>query len=360
MHTKDEQIALLRAFSDANGVSGFEDEVTAVARRYCEGLGEIRRDSLLNTYIERRENKGGRPRVMFDAHTDEVGFMVQAIQPNGLLRFIPVGGWLDANVPAHTLRVRTRDGRYIPGVVAAKPPHFTSADERDKAPKIANMVIDIGASSAEEVTEVFGVLPGAPVVPDVACRPMPQKEDYFIGKAFDCRIGCTAEVLALHELSGDELAVDVTGVFSSQEEVGTRGAKVSVSQVKPDIAIVFEGTPGDDTFGESFMSQAGLGKGPMLRHIDGRMIANPRFMAYAIELAAKEGIDIQLGVRSGGGTDGGAIHLAEQGIPTIVIGVPVRYIHSHYGIACIRDCEAAARLAAAICRNITPEDIAKF
>lgn len=358
--TKEEQVKLLAALSEANGVSGFEDEVTEVIRSYCADLGEFKRDSLLNVFVERRENQGGRPRIMLDAHTDEVGFMVQALMPNGLLKFIPIGGWLDANVSAQKVRVRNRKGEYITGVVAAKPPHFTSPEEREKAPKISNMAIDIGASSAEEVREDFGIDIAAPVVPDVDFEELKQKENYVLGKAFDCRIGCAAEVMTLKALEGEKLAADVTAVFSTQEEVGTRGVKVSANRVKPDLAICFEGTPADDTFGESYMSQAALGKGPMLRHIDRSMIANPRLMKYVLELAARESIPCQDGVRSGGGTDGGVIHLADKGIPTVVIGVPVRYIHSHYGIADLGDMQAAAKLAEAICRNIGPEEIRSF
>lgn len=356
----EEELKLLAALSEANGVSGFEEEVTELIRTHCAALGEIRRDSLLNVFVERKENRGGRPRIMLDAHSDEVGFMLQAIRPNGLLHFVKLGGWLDVNIAAQKVRVRNKKGEYIPGVVAAKPPHFASAEERDQAPKAENMVIDIGASSAEEVREVFGIEIGAPIVPDVVFQQLPQKPELVLGKAFDCRIGCAAEVLTLKALAGETLAVDVTGVFSSQEEVGTRGAKVSVNQVKPDLAICFEGTPADDTFGEPFMSQAKVGCGPMLRHIDGTMIANPRFMAYVLALAEKEGIPCQAGVRSGGGTDGAAIHLTNQGIPTVVIGVPVRYIHSHYGLACLEDCLRASRLAQAICRNVTAELIEGF
>lgn len=357
---KNEKIELLAMLSNANGASGFEDEVIEVIREACEGLGSISRDSLLNLYVERKENQGGRPRIMLDAHSDEVGFMVQAIQPNGMLQFVPLGSWVPSNIPASKVRVRSKNGAYLPGIVVSKPPHFTSADERDRAPKISDMLIDIGAFSAEEAQEGFGIRPGAPVVPDVDFEQLPQNEDLLCGKAFDCRIGCAAEILTLKALAGEELNVDVTGVFSTQEEVGTRGVTVSVNRVKPDLAICFEGTPGDDTFGESFRSQAVQGKGPMLRHIDGTMIANPRFMAYVADLAEREGLKVQFGVRSGGGTDGAKIHLADKGIPTIVIGVPVRYIHSHYGLASYLDYEAAAELARTICLNIKAEDIERF
>lgn len=357
---KAEQIQLLQILSNSNGVSGFEDETLGVLRNYTESLGRLTEDSLRNLYVHRNENSGNKPVVMLDAHSDEVGFMVQAILPNGLLRFVGLGRMLECSIQAQKVRVRNSKGEYLPGIIASRPPHFASPDDKNKVPSLSDMTIDIGASSAQEAQEVFGIRIGAPIVPDVDFSEMQQKPDWFIGKAFDCRIGCAAEVLTLQALAGRDLAVDVTGVFSSQEEVGTRGVKVSVKQVKPDVAICFEGTPADDTFSESYMIQAAVGKGPMLRHFDATMIANPRFQRFALDLAKELDIPCQEAVRSGGGTDGGSIHIAEQGIPCVVIGVPVRYIHSHYGIAAYPDMEAAAKLAEAICANLTPEIIASF
>ncbi len=127
---KESMIPLIREISNANGASGFEDEVLTVIRKYGKDLGEFSEDSLRNLYLRRAGNRGGRPVVQLDAHTDEVSFMVQAVKPNGTLVFIPLGGWVANNIPAHKVRVRNADGQYIPGVVASKPPHFMSEAER--------------------------------------------------------------------------------------------------------------------------------------------------------------------------------------------------------------------------------------
>lgn len=121
----------------------------------------------------------------------------------------------------------------------------------------------------------------------------------MLGKAFDCRLGCACVIETLKELKGQSLDVDVVGVFSTQEEVGTRGAQVAAQTVKPDIAIVFEGSPADDTFTPDYLIQTALGRGPMLRHIDAKMITNPRFIRYAIDLGEKLGIPVQQAVRTG-------------------------------------------------------------
>ena len=274
--------------------------------------------------------------------------MVQAVKPNGTLRFTTLGGWVPSNIPAHRVWVQTADGDYIPGVTASKPPHFMSEAERKAQPAVEDMSIDIGASSREEVLRDFRVRMAAPVVPDVTFE-YQEKHDLMIGKAFDCRLGCASILRTLDNLRDKTLNVDVT-----------RGATVTANTVKPDLAIVFEGCPADDTVAEPYMIQTAIHKGPMLRHIDARMITNPRFQRYALDLAEELGIPVQESVRTGGSTNGAPIHLSNQGVPVIVIGIPVRYIHTHYGIAAHSDVENAARLAAAILERMDAAQISRF
>ena len=199
----------------------------------------------------------------------------------------------------------------------------------------------------------------APAIPDVKFT-YDEKYDTMIGKAFDCRLGCASILATLDTLRGENLGVDVVGAMATQEEVGTRGAHVTANAVKPDVAIVFEGCPADDTVVEPYMIQTAIRKGPMLRHIDARMITHPRFQRYALDMAQSKGIPVQEAVRTGGSTNGAPIHLSNQGVPCIVIGLPVRYIHSHYGIAAYSDFENAVRLAVEIIRSLNPGVLAGF
>lgn len=356
---KKRSVELCAALSNAKGAPGFEDQVLTVVRQYGQDLGTFREDKMRNLYLSRSGNKGGRPMVQLDAHTDEVGFMVQAIKPNGTLRFTTLGGWVNSNIPAHRVWVQTAEGEYIPGVIASKPPHFMSEAERKAQPNVEDMSIDIGASSREEVIRDFHVRMGAPVVPDVTFE-YQEKHDLMIGKGFDCRLGCASILRTLDNLKGKELNVDVTGAFAVQEEMGTRGAAVTANTVKPDLAIVFEGCPADDTVVEPYMIQTAIHKGPMLRHIDARMITHPRFQRYALDLAEELGIPVQESVRTGGSTNGAPIHLSNQGVPVIVIGIPVRYIHTHYGLAAHSDVENAAKLAAAILERMDQATLDRF
>lgn len=347
----DPDLNLIADLSNANGASGFEDEVLLAVRKHAEGLGEISEDCLRNIYIERKGREAGGPVVMLDAHSDEVSFMVQAIRPNGTLQFISLGRWVENGVAAHRVRVRNRDGAYVPGIVATKPPHYMTEEEKKQAVPLSEMSIDVGASSREEAIRDFGLRIGEPVVPDVAFE-ADEPRDLMFGKAFDNRLGCASVIGTMRELAGEELGVRLVGAIASQEEVGTRGASVTANRVRPDVAIVFEGCPADDTFAEPYLVQTAIKKGPMLRHIDARMITNPRFQRFALGLAEELGIPAQEGVRTGGSTNGAPIHLSNLGVPVIVIGLPVRYIHTHYGIASPSDYKSAMALGSAIIRKL--------
>ena len=356
---KQTTLQMIAAISNANGVSGFEDDVVSEILPYAEQVGETKVDRMRNVFIRRKENTGSRPVVQLDAHSDEVGFMVQAICPNGTLRIIPIGGWVSHNIPAHKVWVRNRYGKYIPGLTASKPPHFMTEQERKAPLDIKDITVDVGAVSREEAIEVYGIRIGEPVAPDVTFT-YSEETDLMVGKSFDCRLGCAAILKTMHELAGQELAVDIVGACASQEEVGVRGATVTAQVIQPDLAIVFEGCPADDTCVEPYMVQTAIKRGPMLRHIDARMITNPRYQRYALDLAEKLGIPVQDAVRAAGSTNGAAIHLTGRGVPVIVIGVPVRYAHTHYGVSAYADFDNAVKLACEILKRADAELIESF
>ena len=356
---KEKTLALIKDLSNAPGAPGFEDEVVACIRRHSEGLGEVREDTMRNLYLCRSQGQSGKPLVMLDAHSDEVSFMVRSIRPNGTLSFIALGGWLAANVGAHRVLVKNRQGKWLPGIVATKPPHFLSEADKNKAPDISSMVIDVGASSAKEIQEDYQISMGAPVVPDVSFA-YDAQHDIMIGKAFDDRLGCAAVIATLKELSGSSLNVNITAAFSTQEEAGLRGAQVTAQTVKPNLAIVLEGSPADDTVVDGSEIQTAIRKGPMLRHFDARMITNPRFQRFALDTAHEKNIPVQEAVRTGGSTNGGVIHLAGKAVPVLVIGMPVRYIHTHYGIAAYSDFENSVKLACQLIQRLDETVISGF
>jgi len=359
MRSKNENIELIKKLSDAPGISGFEDEVVAICKAEISDSCESYEDSLRNLYFASKGNTGRRPKVWLDAHTDEVGFIVQYLKNNGTIGFLPVGGWAPSTIPSSKVKIKDDHGHYISGVVASKPPHFMSDVERGKGPSIEQMVIDVGACSLSELKNEFEISIAAPVVPDVSCE-YDEKHELFLGKAFDCRIGVAALIETLNQIQAEELEIDVVGTFSSQEEVGLRGARVATESLHADIAIVFEGAPADDTFYAEEQIQTGMKRGPMLRHFDVSMINNPRFMRHAINVAKQFDIPIQEAVRNGGGTNGGAIHLSKNGIPTLVISIPVRYVHSHHGFVAYEDYVQAIKFAKAVIKSLNAEIIGNF
>ena len=348
-------LTMIQELADAPGASGFEDAVVEVARKYAEPIGRLEEDFLRNLYIHRKENTGDKPVLMLDAHSDEVGFMIHSIKPNGTLRFLPLGSWNKNALVSSKVLVRNSLGQYIPGIIASKPVHFMSAGEKQNPGlDIDNMVIDIGATSAQEAVERFHVRMGEPVVPDTKfCYD--EENDLMFGRAFDCRIGCAAMLEALRRMEGKELPCDVIAVLSTQEELGPRNSKVTVHRIHPDIAIVMEGCPADDTFTEPYAIQTALKKGPMFRHMDVSAICAPRYQRYALDLAARKGIPVQESVRQGGGNNAASIQTALVGAPSIVCGIPVRYAHSTNCISSGFDFEAAVQIVMALMENITPE-----
>lgn len=348
---------IIQAFSNANGAPGFEDEVLDVARAFASDAIAIDEDKLRNLYLPLPGNTGQRPVVMIDGHTDEVGFMIQLVNGNGTLKFVPLGGWSPQVVMGQKVRVRNAQGKYIPGVVGAKPPHFSGGN--NKLVDIQDMFIDVGATSKDELINEFKIEPGAPVTPDAAFS-FQKKTGLMTGKAFDNRLGCAAVIETLNALENEALNVDVVGTLSAQEEVGLRGAQVAARRVRPDLALIFEGTPADDTFVDSNSAQSVLKKGPQVRHRDNSMVPNPRFIKYARDIAKEAGVPFQDAVRDSGGTNGGAVHLAHEGVPVVVIGAPVRYIHAPHGIAAIQDFAAAVDWACAILKKLDHDVIKGF
>ena len=356
----NETIQMLCKLADAPGASAFEDEVVAVARQYAAPLGTLEEDCLRNLYIHRKENTGNKPVIMLDAHTDEVGFMIHSITPNGTLRFLPLGGWNKGSVMGTKVLVRNAQGEYLPGIVAAKPVHFQSAAEKANAnTELEDMVIDVGATSAQDAVDNFGIRIGEPVVPAVTCQ-YDEKRDIIFGKAFDDRAGCAVMLEVLRRLEGVELPCDVVGVLSTQEELGLRSAKVTVNRVKPAAAVILEGCPADDTFTESYAIQTALKKGPMFRHMDRSLVCNPRFQRFVLDLAREKGLPVQESVRSGGGNNAAAVQTEHLGAPAVVAGVPVRYVHAPNCMATGFDLEATVQVVVEILKTLTPERIASF
>lgn len=346
-------IDLLRSLSEAHGVSGYEDDVRHLIRARLEPLGgEARTDVLGNLIVRFPEPRENVPVLLLDAHMDEIGMVISHVDPNGFLRFALVGGWDERVLPAHGVEVKTESGDLLRGVIGTPPPHILKSEERNKPFKAEDLFIDIGARSADEVAEM-GVCVGDSAVPSYPFARL--GEDVVMGKALDDRAGCTVAIRTLEKLfapGAPELPVQVVALFSTFEEVGGRGAQAASFELDPDIALVLEGTVAADCPGVPVARcPSRHGGGPALTLMD-RTAHLPRRLVRHIEDLARE-IDVpcQLKTPAYGGTNAARIHMVRAGVPTAVMSVPCRYIHSPNSMLRIEDLEATIKLATEFVRR---------
>lgn len=355
------EMEMFGALSNAFGPSGFEEEVVRTAASYLKKF-ELENDAMNNLYARLPGTPEKKPVVQLDAHLDECGFMVQCIHDNGCLGILMLGGFHLTNIPAHTVRIRTRKGKEVRGIITSKPVHFMNDKERSSLElDIETIYVDVGATSRKEAEEDFGISIGDPMVPEVSFE-YDKERGICFGKAFDNRAGCACIIDTMNQLydSRESLSVRVTGAFAAQEEVGMRGAAVTSQVVKPDLAIVFEGSPSDDFFFGIGQTQGRMKGGVQIRRMDKSYISNPVFMEYAIDTAKRLGIPYQETVRRGGSTNAGKISLTGKAVPVLVLGVPSRYVHTHYNFCAKEDLEAASRLAAQVIKGLNEEVIRRI
>lgn len=323
---------LVKKLSDAHGVSGFEDNIKDIVRKELSGfVDEFREDELGNLIAIK---KGSDFSVMIASHMDEIGLMVQYIDEKGFIKFVGIGGWY--NPTLHTRRVILHGAKGpVPGVIGAKPPHIMSPEDRKKEIKMEDLFIDIGASTADEVT-ALGIEIGTPVTIEQDLVRL--SGNRVSGKALDNRIGVAVLIETMKRM---ESPMTVYGVFTVQEEVGLKGAKVSAFALDPDIAIATDVTiPGDHPGVTRKDATPEMGKGPVLvlASAAGRgLLADRRLTAWLRAAADKAKIPYQLEVGEGGNTDATIINLVREGIPSIPFSVPARYIHSPVEVVDLAD-----------------------
>ncbi len=283
--------------------------------------------------------KGEGPRVMVAGHMDEVGFMITQITENGMLRFQPLGGWWNQVLLAQRVQVMTDNGP-ITGVIGSIPPHNLTPELRAKPMEIKNMLIDIGADDREDALNI-GIKPGNTVVPICPFTPM-ANEKKILAKAWDNRYGCGLSIELLKELQNETLPNQLYSGATVQEEVGLRGAKVAANMIQPDIFYALDASPANDMSGnkEEFGQ---LGKGALLRIFDRTMVTHRGMRELILDTAESNNIPYQYFV-SQGGTDAGSVHVANSGVPSSVIGICSRYIHTSASMIHVDDYAAAKEL----------------
>jgi endoglucanase len=341
---------LLHRLLTAAGPSGHETGPAAVWREGCATFADEVRGDIVGSSMARVPGTGDGPTLAVIGHIDEIGVHVSHIDDEGYLRFGEVGGWDPIVLVGQRITLLTRGGA-VPGVIGRKPIHLIKSDERDRAPKLKDLHIDIGAKDADEAREMVRI--GDVGVIDVAPVELPNGR--LVSRSLDNRVGCfvAAEAARLVALDGGAPG-DVVAMAVAQEETTFAGARTSAFSLEPDLAIVVDVTFATD--------QPGIELGPITKHpLDsGPVIArgtllHPKVTELLYDVASER--ELPFTVESLGrqtGTDADAVHATGSGIPTGVVSVPLRYMHSPVELVSLADIQVAAELIAAFARRLEP------
>lgn len=323
---------LIQKLVEATGPSGYEAQVRALVSEEIQGLAdEIRTDALGNLICRKGTQREGGLKIMLAAHIDEIGIIATHIDENGFVRFTNIGGVYPRNCVGG--RVRFLNG--TAGVIGVE-----RTDSRSEVPALERMYVDVGASSDKNHPVRIG---------DVAAfeRPFTDLGERLVSKAMDDRISVAILIEALRQLA--ETPHEVYFVFTTQEEVGTRGAATAAYGIDPDLGIAVDVTLTGDTPKGVKMAVA-LGKGPAIKIRDGGMLADPRVVNWMVKTAETARLPYQLEVLEGGTTDARAIQLVRAGVPAGCISIPCRYVHTPSEMVDYNDVQNAVRLLLALLR----------
>jgi endoglucanase len=344
--------SLQEELSSLIGVSGHEDDVSNFILKLIEkeNLADKAWIDPLGNVLAIKKGTNGKERILLDAHTDEIGFMVSHIEKKGFLRFVPIGGWDIRILLGQSVVIRSKVGELFHGIIGSKPPHLTSTDERKKPVKIPNMYIDIGMNSIDEVTNnnIFIGVTGTLFSPFVDFP-----NEMVRGKAFDDRTGVNVLLHIMRLLNEDPSFKDtVLFNFAVQEEIGGRGAITGAFNLKPTIALAIENTTAADVPGiRDAEIPAYIGKGPAITIADKSIISSTKVNDRLVRNAEIDKIPYQFKKPMYGGTDAGKIHISREGVPSSVVSVPCRYIHSPTSLLKLDDILETIHLIDAFIRN---------
>ena len=339
----------LSILSTLPGTPGSEHQVKAyIKAEIKDDVDEMLYDHL-GSLIGKKGTNG--PRVMVAGHMDEIGLLVTQITKEGFIKFQTLGGWFSQVMLAQVWDIHTPN-QIIKGVTGVKPPHIIPVDKRKEAIPIDQMFLDIGVTSKEAAMDL-GVRPGQMITPYQTFQVIGDGK-HLLSKAWDNRIGSAIVLEVLKRLK--DHPNQFYGTFTVQEEVGLRGAKTSSYVVKPDIAIAIDtGLANDVPHGDAV--EQSLGKGPQIFLYDGGLIAHQAFRKFVVEVAKQENIPYQESFIVGGSTDAGRMHLSHYGAPSLSIGIPTRYMHSHTSIIHYDDYENAIKLILAVVKKLDQKTV---
>lgn len=349
--------ALLEKLSNAPGPPGAEEAVRAimVAEMAPHASAPIRYDGL-GSVIAQQGASG--PRIMVDAHMDELGGMVRRVTSDGFVTMQMLGGWLDQALIDQRWIIIGSKGP-VHAVTGIRDIHIVPTDERGKVFQRDQIFLDVGARNARELAEM-GVAPGDPVVPDAPFMVLNGSKNY-LGKAWDDRIGCAVLIEAMRRTAAMAHPNQLFYVATTQEEIGLRGARTATQVVKPDIGIAIEGGISGDTPGaRPEETQARLGNGPGMFLYDSSTLPNRKLVAFTRRIAAENKLPLQADLVQGYGDDSAEMQLNNGGTPTINLVVPVRYTHAHNGVVNRQDFDQMVELVVAMLMQLDARTVSQL
>ncbi len=348
----DRTETLLRTLADAPGPPGFEEAVRAIVVREVKPLADRVSYDGVGSVIAQHGSAG--PRIMLDAHMDELGGVVRRVTPGGFLSMQMLGGWLDQALPDQRWVIIGAKGP-VEAVTGIRDVHVVPADERTKPFPRDSLYLDVGARDAAGVA-ALGLSPGDPVVPDAPFRELANGR--YLGKAWDDRVGCAVVIEALRRLRASGHPNQLFVAATVQEEVGLRGARTAADLIRPDVGIAIEGgITGDSPGRNPEETQAALGQGPGIFLYDSSTLPNRRFVALVDEVARTKGIPLQHDLVQGYGDDSAAIQATAGGVPTVNLVVPARYTHAHNGVIDRADFDRMVDLVVALVGRLDPATV---
>ncbi|EKU46775.1 M42 family metallopeptidase [Staphylococcus massiliensis] len=352
----DKTTQLLKQLTDLNGIAGHEYNVKKEMKSLLEPYSDELIEDNLGGIFGKKNATNGSKTLMLAGHLDEIGFMVTYIEDNGYIKFTPVGGWWNQVMLSQKLTITTDEGKTYRGVIGTKPPHILTPEERKKPVEIKDMYIDLGVKDKKEV-EALGIELGNMITPYSEFETL-ANDNYLCAKAFDNRFGCALSVDVMEALKDEDININLVSGANVQEEVGLRGAKVAANKIKPDLAIAVDVGVAYDTPGLYNEHHNGkLGDGPLVLLLDATNIGHYGFRKYIKEVAKDKGINVQWDSIPGGGTDAGSMHLANEGAPTISIGIPLRYMHSNVSVIHKDDYLNAVKLVTEIVKGLDDDKV---
>jgi endoglucanase len=353
---QDGTVALLQQLADTPGPPGFEEPIRKVLVDLMKPLSSSITFDGLGSIIASHGTAG--PRVMVDAHMDELGGMVRRITPRGLLTMQMLGGWLDHALVDQRWMIIGSKGP-VRAVTGIRDVHVVPAEERTRVYARDGLFLDVGATSEAEVA-AMGISPGDPIVPDAPFMIL-NGTDNYLGKGWDDRVGCAVIVAAMRRLSSMPHPNQLFWTITTQEEIGLRGAETAAATVKPDLAIAIEGGITGDVFGgHPEETQVRLGGGPGIFLYDSSALPNRKLTALVKQTAAEKKIPLQLDLVQGYGDDSAELQRSNGGVPTINMVVPVRYTHAHNGVMNRRDFDQMVELLVAVLQKLDAATVGKI